>query len=94
MSFEQIGWDAWVIQPKRFNAYRCEGPCPSPVGERFQPTNHAYMQSLLRFFKPDKVPPPCCIPTRLSSLSILYHEENTVRVMHHRDMVVEECGCH
>ncbi|MEE6488342.1 hypothetical protein FKM82_015207 [Ascaphus truei] len=44
VDFKQIGWGAWILQPKKFNAYRCEGECPNPVGENFQPTNHAYMQ--------------------------------------------------
>ncbi|KAG7279495.1 hypothetical protein CRUP_035881 [Coryphaenoides rupestris] len=45
VDFEQIGWDEWIVHPKRYNAYRCEGECPTPLDESFQPTNHAYMQS-------------------------------------------------
>lgn len=44
VDFEHIGWDEWIIHPKRYNAYRCEGECPTPLDESFSPTNHAYMQ--------------------------------------------------
>lgn len=44
VDFDHIGWDAWIIHPKRFNAYRCEGECPTPLDESFNPSNHAYMQ--------------------------------------------------
>lgn len=44
VDFEQIGWSDWIVYPKRYNAFRCEGSCPSPVDESFSPTNHAYMQ--------------------------------------------------
>lgn len=44
VDFDQIGWDEWIVHPKRYNAYRCEGECPTPLDESFSPTNHAYMQ--------------------------------------------------
>lgn len=50
VDFDQIGWDQWMVHPKRYNAYRCDGECPSPLDESFKPTNHAYMQvSLTKF---------------------------------------------
>lgn len=44
VDFNQIGWGSWIIFPKKYNAFRCEGACPIPLGEDFHPTNHAYMQ--------------------------------------------------
>lgn len=44
VDFEQTGWGSWIVYPKKFNAFRCEGECPSPVDETFKPTNHAYIQ--------------------------------------------------
>lgn len=44
VDFNQIGWGSWIVFPKKYNAYRCEGACPNPLGEDFHPTNHAYMQ--------------------------------------------------
>lgn len=49
VDFDQIGWDEWIVHPKRYNAYRCEGECPSPLDESFNPTNHAYMQVRIHF---------------------------------------------
>ncbi|XP_051980542.1 southpaw [Xyrauchen texanus] len=93
VDFDQIGWDEWIVHPKRYNAYRCEGECPSPLDESFNPTNHAYMQSLLKLYHPERVSCPSCVPTRLSSLSMLYYEGDGVVMRHHEDMIVEECGC-
>nr|XP_019956606.1 PREDICTED: nodal homolog [Paralichthys olivaceus] len=94
VDFDHIGWDEWIVHPKRFNAYRCEGECPTPLDESFQPTNHAYMQSLLRQRHPERVTCPSCVPTRLSPLSMLYYENDDLMLRHHEDMIVEECGCH
>lgn len=44
VDFNRIGWGSWIIFPKRYNAFRCEGSCPGPLGEQLNPTNHAYMQ--------------------------------------------------
>ncbi|XP_009951228.1 PREDICTED: nodal homolog, partial [Leptosomus discolor] len=93
VDFEQTGWGSWIVHPKKYNAYRCEGQCPSPVDETFKPTNHAYIQSLLQLYKPNQVPCPACSPVRMSPLSMLYYEKGEIVVRHHEDMIIEECGC-
>ncbi|XP_055518151.1 nodal homolog [Leucoraja erinacea] len=94
VNFDQIGWGKWVIYPKTFNAYRCGGECPSPVDETFMPTNHAYMQSLLKSINPERVPCTLCVPIKMSPLSMLYYKDQEVVLSHHKDMIVEQCGCH
>ncbi|XP_030146027.4 nodal homolog [Taeniopygia guttata] len=93
VDFEQTGWGSWIVYPKKYNAYRCEGLCPSPVDETFKPTNHAYIQSLLQLYKPNQVPCPACSPVKMSPLSMLYYEKGEIVVRHHEDMIIEECGC-
>ncbi|KAM3592689.1 uncharacterized protein V6R79_023571 [Siganus canaliculatus] len=93
VDFNQIGWGSWIIFPKKYNAYRCEGSCPGPLGEDLNPTNHAYMQSLFRHYHPDRVASPCCAPTKMSPLSMLYYENGEMLLRHHEDMIVDECGC-
>nr|XP_044993612.1 nodal homolog [Jaculus jaculus] len=93
VDFNLIGWGSWIIYPKQYNAYRCEGECPNPVGEEFHPTNHAYIQSLLKRYQPHRVPSTCCAPVKTKPLSMLYVDNGRVLLEHHKDMVVEECGC-
>ncbi|XP_053267756.1 nodal homolog 2-A-like [Pleuronectes platessa] len=94
VDFQKIGWSEWIVYPKRYNAYRCEGRCPTPVDETFTSTNHAYIQSLLKLHHPDKVACLSCAPTRLAPLSMLYYENGKMIMRHHENMLVEECGCH
>ncbi|XP_053222661.1 nodal homolog [Podarcis raffonei] len=93
VDFEQTGFGSWIVHPKKYNAYRCEGECPLPVDETFKPTNHAYIQSLLKLYQPNRVPCPSCAPVKMSPLSMMYYEKGKVRVRHHDDMIIEECGC-
>lgn len=93
VDFNHLGWGQWVVFPKVFNARICTGVCPSPVAEKFSPTNHAMLQSLMRLGQPKAVPMPCCVPTRLRPLKLLYYEKDEIVVRHHENMVAASCGC-
>ncbi|KAK2152799.1 hypothetical protein LSH36_317g00006 [Paralvinella palmiformis] len=92
IDFAEIGWDKWIIYPKKYNAFYCMGRCPTPVEKSYEPTNHAILQGLLRMA--DKtIPRPCCIPTKLRPLSMLYYEYNEIIVRQHKNMIANNCGC-
>ncbi|XP_018423155.1 PREDICTED: nodal homolog 2-A-like [Nanorana parkeri] len=93
VDFEVLGWGEQIVYPKRFNAYRCEGSCPIPLNELFKPSNHAYMQSLVKFNDPEKVACPLCAPVKMRPLSMLMYEGEKIVLKHHEDMIVEDCGC-
>ncbi|XP_072279269.1 nodal homolog [Pyxicephalus adspersus] len=93
VDFKTIGWGSWIIHPKKFNAYRCEGTCPSPVNGGVKPNNHSYLQSLLNFYNRSKAPEVCCVPIKLSSLSMAYYDNTDISFQNHESMIVEECGC-
>ncbi len=94
VDFEKMGWGEWIVYPKRYNARMCAGRCPTPVAQHYEPTNHAVMQALARLVAPPgAVPRPCCAPTQLHPVSMLYYEYGEIVVRHHEDMIVGKCGC-
>lgn len=94
ISFKDVGWQDWVIAPQGFLANYCHGECPFPLSESLNGTNHAILQTLVHSLDPENTPQPCCVPIRLSSISMLYYDNNdNVVLQHYQDMVVDECGC-
>ncbi|XP_042321064.1 growth/differentiation factor 6 [Sceloporus undulatus] len=94
VNFKELGWDDWIIAPLEYEAHRCEGACDFPLRSHLEPTNHAIIQTLMNSMAPGATPPSCCVPTRLSPISILYTDAgNNVVYKQYEDMVVEACGC-
>lgn len=94
VNFKDMGWDDWIIAPLEYDAYHCDGACDFPIRSHLEPTNHAIIQTLINSMDPDTTPPTCCVPTRLSSISILYIDSaNNVVYKQYEEMVVESCGC-
>ena len=94
VDFAEVEWDDWIIAPPGYHAYVCAGTCPMMLADHLNATNHAQVQSLLHSVSSRLVPAPCCVPTALSSISMLYVDESDKVVLrNYRDMVVEACGC-
>ncbi|MBN3301211.1 GDF6A factor, partial [Amia calva] len=94
VNFKELGWDDWIIAPLDYEAYHCEGICDFPLRSHLEPTNHAIIQTLMNSMDPDSTPPSCCVPSKLSPISILYIDSgNNVVYKQYEDMVVESCGC-
>ncbi|KFZ65289.1 Derriere protein, partial [Podiceps cristatus] len=81
ISFSDVGWENWIIAPQGYLANYCLGECPFPLTADTESHHHG-------------PPQPCCVPVRLSPISILYYDNNdNVVLRHYEDMVVDECGC-
>ena len=94
VSFEDVGWQDWIIAPQGYEAYYCVGECPNVLGDNMNTTNHAIVQTLVHSVNPQMVPRPCCVPTELSQISLLYIEDNGGSTLKsYTDMVVDACGC-
>ncbi|XP_076835273.1 protein DVR-1 [Brachyhypopomus gauderio] len=94
IDFKDVGWQDWIIAPQGYMANYCHGECPFPLSESLNGTNHAILQTLVHSFDPTETPQPCCVPIKLSPISMLYYDNNdNVVLRHYEDMVVDECGC-
>ncbi|KAL3888103.1 hypothetical protein ACJMK2_000485 [Sinanodonta woodiana] len=91
VNFKTLGWDNFIIAPSGYNAYYCAGECPLQLAN-FNSTRHAQIQGLTSAKNP-KIPKPCCVPTKLSSLQVLYTVNFNVKNEHWKDMIVDACGC-
>nr|XP_033802740.1 inhibin beta B chain [Geotrypetes seraphini] len=97
IDFRLIGWNDWIIAPSGYYGNYCEGSCPAYLagvpGSASSFHTAVVNQYRMRGLNPGAVN-SCCIPTKLSTMSMLYFDDeyNIVK----RDvpnMIVEECGC-
>ncbi|XP_054434884.1 embryonic growth/differentiation factor 1 [Pteronotus mesoamericanus] len=98
VSFREVGWHRWVIAPRGFLANYCQGQCSLPAtlpGPGGPPAlNHAVLRALMHSAAPGAAGLPCCVPARLSPISVLFFDNSdNVVLRHYEDMVVDECGC-
>ncbi|KAI7794906.1 inhibin beta B chain [Triplophysa rosa] len=97
IDFRLIGWNDWIIAPSGYFGNFCEGNCPAYMagvpGSASSFHTAVVNQYRMRGMSPGSMN-SCCIPTKLSTMSMLYFDDeyNIVK----RDvpnMIVEECGC-
>ena len=95
VSFQDLGWQDWIIAPAGYQANYCKGSCSSIY--RTVGSFNFFYSTVLEEMKRKNLPGPktgCCAPTRLSPMSLIYLDEKSNIIM--RDvprMIVEECGC-
>lgn len=93
VSFKEIGWDSWIVSPDGFDAYYCKGKCSG----RFKPANtHTLVQTAVRKKANTTVPKPCCVPKRLTPLSLYHYDDSDppeLVMTTHKNMIVKSCAC-
>jgi len=91
VSFQEIGWDRWILAPDGYRAYFCDGSCPP---RHRVATHYAGIRALVNGIRPDAAPPPCCAATRMAPLTIAhYNRDGRAVVSVFDDMIVDECMC-
>ena len=94
VDFSNVGWDDWIVAPPGYNAYFCHGECTAPIPDFAKASNHAMLQARVYKVNPSAVPKVCCVPIKMSAISMLYLDENNQTVLkNYQDMSVDECGC-
>ncbi|KAM9363984.1 growth/differentiation factor 8 [Pholidichthys leucotaenia] len=87
VDFEDFGWD-WIIAPKRYKANYCSGECEYMHMQKYPHTH------LVNKANPKGTAGPCCTPTKMSPINMLYfnHKEHIIygKIPY---MVVDRCGC-
>nr|ALH43072.1 Tgf-beta bone morphogenetic protein 0 [Paracentrotus lividus] len=97
VSLDAIGWSPWIIAPKGYDAYRCNGGCPlkSRSEDEYSWSNHAKVQAIMNRRKRG-VAPPCCVHRYSPSdsrLSMWNLKQETFVLTELPDMIVAKCGC-
>ena len=93
--FKDLGWDEWVIAPKMYSANYCAGTCLD-LHDTKRMSHHAFVQLLVHEKDSSYAHAPCCAPSHMSSISMLYigepGESNFVlKTM--ENFVVRSCVC-
>nr|XP_056714996.1 bone morphogenetic protein 15 [Euleptes europaea] len=94
VSFQQLGWDHWIIAPHSYQPQYCKGNCPRVLHFGYHSPNHAIIQNFINELVDQSVPPPSCVPYEYSPISILMMEQNgTILYKVYEDMIAKSCTC-
>uniref|UniRef100_A0A673J9W9 Growth/differentiation factor 8 n=1 Tax=Sinocyclocheilus rhinocerous TaxID=307959 RepID=A0A673J9W9_9TELE len=87
VDFEDFGWD-WIIAPKRYKANYCSGECDFMHLQKYPHTH------LVNKANPRGTAGPCCTPTKMSPINMLYFNGKE-QIIYGKipSMVVDRCGC-
>ncbi|XP_072252600.1 growth/differentiation factor 8 [Leuresthes tenuis] len=87
VDFEDFGWD-WIIAPKRYKANYCSGECEYMHLQKYPHTH------LVNKANPRGTAGPCCTPTKMSPINMLYFNDKE-QIIYGKipSMVVDRCGC-
>ncbi|XP_013881660.1 growth/differentiation factor 8 [Austrofundulus limnaeus] len=87
VDFQDFGWD-WIIAPRRYKANYCSGECEYMHLQKYPHTH------LVTATNPRGTTGPCCTPTKMSPINMLYfnHKEEIIYGKM-PSMVVDRCGC-
>ena len=92
ISFKELGWDNWILQPRGFYTNYCKGKCfksstiPARPGEQIV-LAHLARRKWSKYAQ-------CCTPTKFSGMSILYYDVGGYIFRKYiPDMIIEECAC-
>ncbi|XP_014007051.1 growth/differentiation factor 8 [Salmo salar] len=87
VDFEAFGWD-WIIAPKRYKANYCSGECEYMHLQKYPHTH------LVNKANPRGTTGPCCTPTKMSPINMLYFNRME-QIIYGKipSMVVDHCGC-
>jgi len=91
VSFSEINWTSWVIEPQSFNYYFCRGTCPAGhrVAHQFSRIKSEILAS-----NPSSPLSVRCTATRLNSLSLAHFTEaGSAVVSVFNDMYAAQCMC-
>lgn len=95
IDFRLAGWNDWIIRPPATHGNYCEGSCPAYLagvpGSASSFHTAVVSQYRMRGLNPGTVN-SCCIPTKLSTMSMLYFggQYNVVQAVPQYD-AVEKC---
>ena len=81
MTVEDLGWDDWLLLPQVFDYHYCQGSCTKA---KISPYT-----SLLRKLNSQ----PCCAPTELSNMRVLYIKENSIYDKVIKNFMTKGCAC-
>ncbi|XP_043600087.1 inhibin beta C chain-like isoform X1 [Bombus pyrosoma] len=99
INFKDIGWSDWILHPSGYHAYFCRGSCSSAASLTISgsPYNNVIRRLLAKNGSTTRRKNeiiPCCSPTQLSPIQLLYVDSNnTITQKTLPNMVVEACGC-
>lgn len=95
VSFHEIGWDGWIIQPAGYSANFCRGSCIHDISiNKYHHTT--VLQRYLQSTRSNETInlSLCCTPSRLSSISLIFIDQDQVlKQKSLPNMVVEACEC-
>ena len=70
VDFHEFSWD-WIIAPVRYSANYCRGECPALYLQKYAHTHIAQQVG--------GSVGPCCSPRQLTSLWMIYWDDNTIK---------------
>lgn len=92
VTFNEIDWGDWIIEPSGFVVSTCKGNC---AGDNvYAATSHSFVKKQLKRSKANAFFALCCVPTKFSTLTLLHFDEDGFIFKTVLDnMIVTECGC-